>query len=169
MCTINDSYMMYTEVKVQWKEFFVILDWSLPFYPPNNTKDQNFEKMIKTPGDMIILHRFTINDNHIMYGSWDMKRDEQNFLSFWTIFYPFTCLTTQKIKISKTRKKCREILSLYDVWFLRYEASFYSNKPNKQTLTNQKIEILKNWKKRLEISSFYTSVPKIMVICYNVP
>ena len=36
-------------------------------------------------------------------------------------------------------------------------------------LTAQKIKILKKWKKHLEISSFYTSVPKIMIICYTVP
>ena len=30
---------------------------------------QNFEKMKKVPGDIIILHMSTINDNHMMYGS----------------------------------------------------------------------------------------------------
>ena len=63
----------------------------------------------------------------------------------------------------------------YDVWFLRYGAwqtkffvilerflSFYPP-------MDPKIKILKNWKKSLEISSFNTSVPKIMIICYTVP
>ena len=36
---------------------------------PNNLKKQNFEKMKKNPGDIIILHMFTINDNHMTYGS----------------------------------------------------------------------------------------------------
>ena len=94
-------------------EFFVILDRFLPFYPPNNPKNQNFEKLKKTPGDIIILHMCTINDNHIMYGFWDIKCDRQNFLSFWTIFCPFTPLTTQKIKILKKWKNHLEILSLY--------------------------------------------------------
>ena len=35
--------------------------------------------------------------------------------------------------------------------------------------TAQKIKISKKWKKHLEMSSFYTSVPKIMIICYTVP
>ena len=65
-----------------WTEFFVILDHFLPFYPPNNLKNQNFETMKKTPGDIIILHKCTINDNHMMGGSWDMKCDRHNFLSF---------------------------------------------------------------------------------------
>ena len=35
---------------------FVILDHFLPFYPLNNPKNQNFEKMKKITGDIIILH-----------------------------------------------------------------------------------------------------------------
>ena len=57
--------------------------------------------MKKTPTDIIILLKCTINDNHMMYGSWVMEWNRQNFLSFWTIFCPFTPLTTQKIKILK--------------------------------------------------------------------
>ena len=48
-------------------EFFVILDYFLPFNPPNNPENQNFQKMKKIPED-IILHMCTINENH-MYGS----------------------------------------------------------------------------------------------------
>ena len=36
-------------------DFSVILDCFLPFYPPMDKKHQNFEKMKKTPGDIIIL------------------------------------------------------------------------------------------------------------------
>ena len=36
-------------------------------------------------------------------------------------------------------------------------------------LTAEKIKLSKEWKKHLEISSFYNSVPKIMIICYTVP
>ena len=50
------------------QNFFVILNCVLPFYPPNNMKNQNFEKIKNPPGDIIILHRCNINDNH-MYGS----------------------------------------------------------------------------------------------------
>ena len=38
----------------QQTEFFVILDYFLHFYPPNNPKNQNFEKLKKTPGDITI-------------------------------------------------------------------------------------------------------------------
>ena len=48
---------------------FFLSFWTifLHFYPPNNPKNQNFEKMKKPPGDIITLHMCTINDNHIMY------------------------------------------------------------------------------------------------------
>ena len=71
MCNSKwQSYgVWFLRYQVRRTEFFVILDHFLHFYPPNNPKNQNFEKMKKTPGDIIILHMCTINDNHMMYGS----------------------------------------------------------------------------------------------------
>ena len=80
-------------------EYFVILDHFLLFYHLNNPKNQNFEKMRKTPGDIIILQRCTISDNHMMYVSRDMKRDRQNFLSFWTVF----CLLIPPEQLGKSK------------------------------------------------------------------
>ena len=48
------------------------MGYFLPFYPPNSPKNQNFEKMKKTPGDIIILHMCAKNYDQMMYGSWDM-------------------------------------------------------------------------------------------------
>ena len=95
------------------RQFFVILDHFLPFYPPNNPKNQTFEKM---------------------------------------------------------KNKSQEILSFYDIWFLRYDMTnrIFCHLGTFFALL-QKIKIFKNWKKGLEISSFYTSVPKIKIICYTVP
>ena len=42
--------------------FFAIL-------PPNNLKNQNFEKLKKKPEDIIILNMCTINENQMMYRS----------------------------------------------------------------------------------------------------
>ena len=69
--------------------------------------------MKKTVGDIIILHLCTTNDNDMMYGFWDMECDRYNFLSFWTIFCPFTPLTIRKIKILNKWKKHLEILPFY--------------------------------------------------------
>ena len=76
---------------------FVILDRFLTF--------NNFEKMKKTPGDIIILHMSTISSR-------DIERDGHKFLSFWTIFCRITPLTTQKIKILKKNFKKRLKISL---------------------------------------------------------
>ena len=80
----------------------------LPIYSTNKPKNQNFEKMKKTPGGIIILHLPTTNDNRIMYGSWDIEFNKQNLFSFWITFCPFT----EKSKFSK-KKKGPEISSAY--------------------------------------------------------
>ena len=85
--------------------------------------------MKKTPRDIIILHMCTINNNHIMYGSWDMKCDGYRFLSCSAIFCSFALLTTQKIQSLKKGKKPWEyyhFTHVYNKWqsndlsFLRY-------------------------------------------------
>ena len=134
--------------------------------------------MKKTPGN-IILQQCTINDNHMMYGSWDK-------MSFWAIFCCFTPLTTQEIKILKKWKKTPgDIIilhkctknhdhRLYCSWDMahgRYNCyfSFWVIFCPFTPLTAQKMKISKKITKCLEISSFYTSVPKIMIICCTVP
>ena len=77
--------------RVWQTEFFVILDHFLPFYPHNNPKNQNFDKMKKTLGDIIILHMCTIYENHMIYVSSAMERERHNFflnLDHVLPFYP---------------------------------------------------------------------------------
>ena len=69
--------------------------------------------MKKALGDIIILHMCTINDNHLMYSSWNMEGDGQNLLSFWTVFCSFTPLKTRKIKIFIKWKTHLKIPSFY--------------------------------------------------------
>ena len=59
---------------------------------------QSFFLFIPALADVIILHKNTINDNHMIYGYWDMERDRNNFLSFWVIFCPFTPQNFEKKK-----------------------------------------------------------------------
>ena len=98
------------------------MGYFLPFYPPpathpNSQKNENSKKMKKKkkkPGDIIILHKCTKTHDHMLYYSWDMVCDRCNCcFSFWAIVFPFTPVTAQKIKISKTWKKCLEISSFY--------------------------------------------------------
>ena len=97
----------------QMELLFFILGYFLPFYPPNSPKNQNFEKMKKTPGDIIILHKCIKNHDHMLYCSWDMACDRCNYFSFWAIFCPFTPLTPKNIKILKEQKKHLEVSSFY--------------------------------------------------------
>ena len=81
------------------------MGYFLPFYSPNSPKNESFEKMKKTPGDIIILHTCTKNHDQMLYSSWDMVHDRCNcYFSFWVIFCPFTPLTAQKIKVLKKWK-----------------------------------------------------------------
>ena len=67
---INDSHMMHGSSDMECNGRKFLSFWTVfALLPPNNPKNQNFEKMKKTPRDIIILHMFTINDNHMMYGS----------------------------------------------------------------------------------------------------
>ena len=109
----------------QQTEFFVILDHFLPFGP----RKSKFVKNEKNTKDIIILQLCTINDSHMMYGCWNMECNGQMFLSFWTVFCPFTPLTTWKSKFSKYKKTAWRYYHFtqfyhkwqsYDVWFLRY-------------------------------------------------
>ena len=80
--------------KVQRTGFFCHFKPFLPVKLPNNPKNQNFE-IIKKP--LEILSVCTTNDDHIMYGSCDIKQD----MSF---FFLFTPLTTRKTKFLKKWK-----------------------------------------------------------------
>ena len=47
--------------------------------------------------------------------------------------------------------------------------SFWAILVHFTSLTAQKMKMSKKWKKHLEMSSFYTRVPKIMIVCYTAP
>ena len=106
-------------------------------------------------------------------------------MSYWTVFYSFTALWTQKIKIKKNQKKMKktpeDIIILQtlmtfiwcmvpQIWSARTEFFVILDcfLPF-TTLTAQKIKIFKKWKKRLEISSFYICVSKIVIRWCTVP
>ena len=113
------------------------------------------------------------------YDVWFLRHKVQRteFFVILGYFYPFTSLTSQKIKIFKKWKNFWRYYHFkheyhkwksYHVWFLRYGARqtefflisdhflpFY-NPLLSPSLIKQRSKILK---KHLEISSFYTSVP----------
>ena len=46
--------------------------WTIfyPFTPPENLKNQNFDKIKKAPANIIILHKCTKNHNQMLYCFW---------------------------------------------------------------------------------------------------
>ena len=91
------SYDVWFLIYGVWQtEFFLTLEHFLPFYSPNNPENHNFDQMKKATGDIFILYMCTINENHVMYVSWDMNHNRQTFFSFEAIFCAFTPVTTTK-------------------------------------------------------------------------
>ena len=137
----------------------------LSTYPPNNVENQDFEKMNKIPGDIIILYICTVNENHMMYGPWDMEHDKWNFFSHFGLFFAlFPPKQPGKPEFWRNVKKAWRYYfthvyykwKWYSVWFLRYgvqQAEFFlildhflPVYPPPPFLKTQKIKILKNEK-----------------------
>ena len=117
-CMVPEMWSTTDKVFCHFGPFFAL------FLPrPSNSENQNFEKLKKTPGDIIILHMYTIIDNHVMYGSWNMECDGHFVLSFWTIFCPFnpSPLTTQKLKIKKKMKKAPGDITILHICIKYYD------------------------------------------------
>ena len=137
---------------------------SFAIFPLNQPKKSRFWKMKRKPGDILILYKCIINDNHMMYGSWDMVRNGCHFyFLFWAIFCPFTSLTAQKFKIGKQWKKALKISSFYNSdtknhvhmlycsWHMARDGcnyfSFWTIFCTFTPLTAQKIKIEIKWRK----------------------
>ena len=129
-------------------------------------------------GDIIFLQKCTINEDHMMYGSWDIRYQGQSFVSFGDIFCLLTPLTTRKIEILIKWKKPGNMIILhlcatngddmvYGSWVIERDGqnflSIWTISWHFTSAKNpRKSKFWKNEEQRLEISSFYTSVPKIM-------
>ena len=132
--------------KVQRTEFFVILVHFLNFDPPNNPKNQNFEKNKKNPEDNIILCFCIINDNHMMYGSWDIEHD-RIFSHFGPLFALYPLPPSSNNPENQIWYMVPEIWSSTDRIFLSSWAIFSPFPPK-----SPKNENIKKMKKHLEIS-----------------
>ena len=90
-CTKKQNHIWFTvpRYRMRQTEFFVILGHFLLFCPPNDPENKNFGKMKKSPGDITTSYTCTIFKNHMMYGSWDMECNGQNFFIILDRFLPF--------------------------------------------------------------------------------
>ena len=128
-------------------KFFVIFNNF--FYPKTTRKIKILKKWKKKARDITIFHMSTMNDNHMMYGSWNMKctKNQDHML-----YYSWDMV-------------CEGCNHYFSIW-----AIFFPLTPRPlPPLTTQKNNILKKWKNHLEMSSFYTCVPKIIIIWYTLP
>ena len=106
MCAKNHNHVMYRSWKngvrqtifCHYGPFFALL-------PPSTPRKLKFSKTKKVFQDIIILQMFDINESHMTYVFSDMECNRQFLLLFWTVFCPFTTLTTWKMKILKNWKK----------------------------------------------------------------
>ena len=111
-----------------FRSFFALLS----HYWPGKLK---FGKMLKKSADIILLRMCTINQGHMMYGSWDIKCKGQSFFAILGhLFCPLTLLATEKIKILKILKNawryyCFTVCTTNDnheLWHLICQAEYIS-------------------------------------------
>ena len=181
LCTTNDGHMMYGSWDAECDRIFLILYHFCPFTPLKTLKCKILKKQTKKQTNAFRYHHFTQvyhKWQYMIFGSWDMKRHRQMFLSFGPFFALLLHHWHWKLKFGK---KLKELVALsfytceyhmmYGCWDIRHDGksflSFWAISWPLTIPTIQKIKILKKWKKLLEISSFYTSAPKIMILCYT--
>ena len=58
-CTVPEIWSETDRIFCHFGPFFALL-------PHNNPENQNYEKLKKTPGDIIILHKCTKNHDHML-------------------------------------------------------------------------------------------------------
>ena len=87
LCTTNDDYM-FDSWDMEGNRIFCHFGlFFFPFIPLTSWKIKILKKIEKTTqGDIIILYLCNTSDNHIIWYSWDMEHNRQNFLSFWAFF-----------------------------------------------------------------------------------
>ena len=127
-----------------------------PFFfsllPPNNLKNQNFEKMEKNPGDITILHQCTKNPDHRLHCSWDTMHGRCNFyFSFWAIFCPFTPPNNLENQNFKKMKKNHGDIIIFQMCTTNTDHIIYDSwdmMPNRQTDRQRWVPHLKTQKNK---------------------
>ena len=110
----NQKLRSYDECFLRYKVWQNSLSfWAIfcPFNPLTTRKIKILKKKKKMPGDIIILHKCTINDNHVIYGSWDMKHDRQIILGLFLHFYSTNNPKNQNFE--KIKQKSQDIILLH--------------------------------------------------------
>ena len=105
---------MFHEIRSETQNLLSFWAIILPFYHPLTIPIIKILKKMKKCLDILSFYTYmcTINEDHMIYGSWNTRYNRQ-FLSFWTIFCPFSLLTNWKIKILKLKKIPGDLIILH--------------------------------------------------------
>ena len=104
MCTKNHNHMMYGSWDTEWDRQNFMSIWAIfcpppPVLPPTpllppllmilNIKilKKKWKKCLEILSFYIYMWRSY--EDHMIYGSWNIRCDRRKFLTFWTIFFPF--------------------------------------------------------------------------------
>ena len=116
-CTINDNHdLWFLRYRVQQTDFFVTLGHFLSFYPTNNSKNQNSEKLKKC---LEIPSFYTSGSNNHMQ-VWQVMDIRYSRWWIWFLFFilgyflPFFTPSVPKIKIWKKMKTSGDIIILHN-------------------------------------------------------
>ena len=85
MCTKNHNHMRYSSWDTEWHKMFCHFGLFFTFLspsPPNNPEHQNFEKMKKASGDVLILNLSNKKQDHMMHAYSYMECNRHTFLYF---------------------------------------------------------------------------------------
>ena len=86
-----------TDIFCHFGPFFTLL------HPPKNQKNQNFKKLKKLSGYILILHKCTKNRDHMLHYFLDMARNGLN--SFFPLGYFLPFYLPNNLKNEKLKKK----------------------------------------------------------------
>ena len=91
LCNKKHNHMMhaYSDMECDRHNFLSFQAIFCSFALLLNPKIEIQKKCKKPLGDIILLLMCTINQDHMMYGSWDMKCNRQNFFVILGNFSPF--------------------------------------------------------------------------------
>ena len=153
------KYLWFLRFRVTQTNIFVTSGYFLPFYLPllilniKTLKKKQRKKCLEILS--FYTYMFTLNEDDMIHGSWNIRCNRQNFSTSWAIFCSFSLLTTWKIKISTMKITPGDIAILhictsndnhmiYGSWHMEHNRH---NLLSFRTVWTQKIKIFQKMEK----------------------
>ena len=167
MCTKNQNHIMvYNSWDTEWNKrkilYFraIFCSFISHLKIPNIKISKKKKKRKKKKTSLEILScytfMFTINEDHMIFGSWKVRCNRQKFLTFLVIFCRFNSLTIWKIKILILKKKTPGDIIILNICTINKNHMMYGSWEIEHKRHNfKKSKFSKEWKTHLKILSFY--------------